>query len=38
MGALGPKPEAKGEKKAAEPPEAKVAEASEKKADESSLK
>ncbi|GAI73176.1 unnamed protein product [marine sediment metagenome] len=33
-----PKPEAKGEKKAAEAPEAKVAEAPEKKGDESSSK
>ncbi|MBA7686776.1 hypothetical protein ES703_95234 [subsurface metagenome] len=39
MGALEPKPEAKGaEKKAAEPPETKVAEAPEKKVDESSSK
>ncbi len=39
MGALEPKPEAKGaEKKAAEPPETKVAEAPEKKANESSSK
>ncbi len=35
---LGPKPEAKGEKKAGEAPETKVAEAPEKKVDESSSK
>ena len=38
MGFSGPKPEAKAEKKAAEPPETKAAEAPEKKANESSSK
>ena len=38
MGFSKPKPETKGEKKAAEPPETKVAEAPEKKGDESSSK